>query len=339
MDKSAYKEFQFLRQNHYLPHPQIMQVEITTICPLNCPQCYKEETLPRTMNIEKFIEIINDAKKSGVKAITLLGGEPLIHPDICEMIQILDNAEIVGGTYTSGIGINKKIIDVLQDIKTPFYFFLSLNGSAKEIHELSRSSFEITKKAMQYLKENNVEYSINWVARHDNISDLKNVIGLVKEYQAKYLNVVCNKIDSHGNITSPLTKEDYNDLKKYFEVPENRNVLKLQNCYGILKNILGISNESILSGCQAGISVCSVDAEGKYRPCLHLNYIEEYDTIMQYWENSPVLVKLRENYGKQYEICDPCKFRGTCRFCRAMSIETHNDFEVGLLNCPVKEDG
>ena len=185
MDKSAYKEFQFLRQNHYLPHPQIMQVEITTICPLNCPQCYKEETLPRTMNIEKFIEIINDAKKSGVKAITLLGGEPLIHPDICEMIQILDNAEIVGGTYTSGIGINKKIIDVLQDIKTPFYFFLSLNGSTKEIHELSRSSFEITKKAMQYLKENNVEYSINWVARHDNISDLKNVIGLDKEYQAK----------------------------------------------------------------------------------------------------------------------------------------------------------
>lgn len=58
---------------------------------------------------------------------------------------------------------------------------ISLNGSKKEIHELSRDNFELTYNAAQQLGIRDVKYGINWVARHDNVRDLENLIWIAKD--------------------------------------------------------------------------------------------------------------------------------------------------------------
>lgn len=209
-----YDELRFLHQNRYFPSPKIMQIEITSICPLHCPQCYTDDLKSNVMDVEQYFRIIEEAKNIGVGAITLLGGEPFTHPHICEMINALDKTGIIGGTYTSGYGLNDDVISTLKNVKNPFYLFLSLNGSTKQVHELSRDEFNLTFNSMKYLKEQHVDYIINWVARHDNIGDLCNVITLSKMYGAKYLNVVCNKINTYGVVESPMSREDYKVLKE-----------------------------------------------------------------------------------------------------------------------------
>lgn len=37
------KELDFFKRNGYFPYPKTMQIEITTMCPLRCPQCFIHE--------------------------------------------------------------------------------------------------------------------------------------------------------------------------------------------------------------------------------------------------------------------------------------------------------
>ena len=39
-----------MKTNSKLPFPYLVQLEITNVCPFNCPQCYKEATQNCHMN-------------------------------------------------------------------------------------------------------------------------------------------------------------------------------------------------------------------------------------------------------------------------------------------------
>lgn len=323
----ALKELRFFRKYGFFENPQYLQIEITDFCPLKCEQCYKKDTDFIFLEFEHFQRIVKEAKELGVEEIFFNGGEPLIHNDFLDMVKFCDQMKMNSTVFTSGCDIGKISIRDLKESRLKI--LISLNGSSEEINRKSRDGYEVALQAMSYLKQNDIRYGINWVARHDNVYDLPNLIKLARECNAININIVCNKMTGTGKIESPLSKTDYSFLKETVE--RYSDFCMIQSCYGILLSLMGAPFDK-LYGCQAGIRLMTITAEGKYMPCTHLYYEEEFDNIKDYWIGSSVLNKLRDI--ERLKFCDTCN---KCRVCHSISKESHDNLQIGFRNCPLKE--
>ena len=325
------KELDFFKRNGYFQYPKTMQIEITTMCPLRCPQCFIHEFPHKHMDMQLFKNIIEEASLLGVKSVVLFGGEPLCHPNVEDMINYVICKNINVFIYTSGWNI-QTLIKIYKSNPRLLKILISLNGSKKEIHELSRNGFALTYIAAQQLGVHDVQYGINWVSRHDNVRDLENLIRIAKDLKAQYINIVGNKMASDYSIQEPLTIEDYEYIRSVYI--KYNDFLVIENCNAHLLNYSGKS--TALSGCTAGITNCSITIDGDYVPCLRLLHKEKYDSIASYWLQSKILDKLRSNL-KAGSNCQDCRYSKKCRFCRAISKTSYLTFENELPGCILKE--
>ena len=62
--------------------PAQMNLELTTRCPLRCPQCYVSLNTGREMPLDTALYWLRDAAECGVKDINLSGGETLCYPQL-----------------------------------------------------------------------------------------------------------------------------------------------------------------------------------------------------------------------------------------------------------------
>lgn len=87
-----------------------LQIFITNVCNLRCTGCFARKAMgdrKSHMPIEEYQKVIlNFLKKEG-KQINLLGGEPLLHPNLKEILNINRKNKIKTTIYTNGYFLNK----------------------------------------------------------------------------------------------------------------------------------------------------------------------------------------------------------------------------------------
>lgn len=91
-----------------------LRVSITSNCNLTCAFCHKEglegySSSPR-MSVENFADIIAAYVSIGGKKVNITGGEPLLHPNIKEMIRVVNQYE---GIHTT-LPTNGLLLDVVD---------------------------------------------------------------------------------------------------------------------------------------------------------------------------------------------------------------------------------
>ena len=266
-----------------------------------------------------------------------MGGEPFAHNNIIEMIRYAAEYDIEVTIFTSGCYLREEVVSQLKNIKK-ITLLISLNGSSDEINSKSRDGYNASVNAAKVFEHNNIPFGINWVARHDNVLDFEDLIKFSKKLGANFINVVANKLTGGIEIDSPLTRKDYEVLFDVISREKSSGFITIQKCYDILLSKVLNYPRTILSGCQAGISVCAVNLDNLYMPCLHLIYPEEFNSIKEYWEKSEVLKKLRNKDKKNAGYCVECEYVEECKYCRAMSIESHKNFNSGIKNCCFNEE-
>ncbi len=84
-----------------------LRVSITTRCNLNCIYCGKAdcEKKERELPAETICEIVRDFAACGIKKVRVTGGEPLVRPDVCDIvrgIRAIPEIETIGLT-TNGV--------------------------------------------------------------------------------------------------------------------------------------------------------------------------------------------------------------------------------------------
>ena len=332
------QEIKYLRDNNCLPGPKVLQIEITNICHLHCPQCYKPPVSQlKSMCFDDFKKHVDVAAAIGVKAISLLGGEPFENRDIFQMIEygISKNIEIM--TATSGCYISERTLEQLHKFTKSFTLLISLNGSTESINKLSRDGYKISIHAAKKTHEAGIPFGINWVGRHDNAFDFENIVRLSRNLGASFINVVVNKLTGDAKVEAPLTYEDYQYLIKVIEKEKDSHFISIQKCFDFLIFRATKMPRSSLSGCQAGISVAAITLDNQYMPCLHLMYPEKYGSLSDYWKHSHILAKLSNKDKTNSGYCTGCKYVSNCKYCRAMSKESHDDFNAGLKNCALRK--
>lgn len=324
------EELLFFKKNGYFPNPKIVQIEITNYCPLHCKQCYKQMK-NLYIDLKLLKKIVDEAADIGIKAIMLNGGEPLAHPQFLDIVKYICERGITPTCFTSGCYIDQQFIDEIR--KLPLKLELSFNGSNEYINGRSRDGFEITLSAAKLLCQNNIRYGVNWVARHDNVKDLPKLIKKLKVLKCETLSIEENKITALDELQSAMDIRDYGILREI--IIKHADFIQIHNCYNMLGRFAYKLPSHSVHGCQAGKLLVYVSEQGEFAPCSHLNYLEKFDSLHDYWEKSQVLNKIR-NDNMNAGICGKCKRK--CKYCRAAHKETITSLDSPLTECVLYQE-
>ena len=315
--------------------PESIHIDITTFCPLNCPQCYKDTSKNIEMPFGKFSDIIDRAKALKVFQIALGGGEPLTVGNLPAFVKKVVSCKMSCTITTSGCGLTEELLDELRESGIN-HIQVSLNGSTKEINSYSRDGFDEAVSSLNILSGSSVQFGINLVARRDNVKDFENIVNYAKELKADNINILRYKPsvrEDYGK--NLLTKEDFNLLVA--AIRKVRGIkIKIDSAFSnILCHIYGNRINPINCGCGAGRRFMMIDPLGRFKPCSHMSLVSEEQDMLQYWLNSPDIAKLRQIEECIYGDCKHCSYLKVCRGCRAICERLQNDINAGEINCPV----
>lgn len=131
-------------------YPVHMIIGLTDYCNHKCIFCNTEfatadKSRVHTMDRKILVGFLKQAKEAGLKAVTICGsGEPLIYPEIKELLYELNNMKLDIGIFTNGFKLTKDIRDAILDTCT--FVRCSINASNTEEHEIVhqvKNNFEV----------------------------------------------------------------------------------------------------------------------------------------------------------------------------------------------------
>lgn len=134
--KSAYKEYKMLHHGLAEVVPEIItykntriMIAITAQCNARCTGCrYGRDFMPgHQLSKEAVFGILDDAAAAGFETIRFYGGEPLLHPDLPEMVEYSASLGLQPYITTNAAILDKKIDKLyaagIRDITIGIYGF------------------------------------------------------------------------------------------------------------------------------------------------------------------------------------------------------------------------
>jgi pyrroloquinoline quinone biosynthesis protein E len=96
--------------------PYALLAEVTYRCPLHCPYCSNPAVYPggNELTTGEWQRVIDEAAALGVLQAGFSGGEPLLRPDLAELIAHARKAGLYTNLITSGLGLDARRAEELR---------------------------------------------------------------------------------------------------------------------------------------------------------------------------------------------------------------------------------
>jgi radical SAM protein with 4Fe4S-binding SPASM domain len=126
--------------------PLTLTIESTAKCNLFCPMCMREKVYfpPRDMDISIFRKIIDEGKDCLEFAVPYGAGEPLLNPQIFDMISYCSRLGIPTGISTNGTVLSEEYSRRLIDAGLTYLTF-AFDSTRPEIFEMYRKGADFEK--------------------------------------------------------------------------------------------------------------------------------------------------------------------------------------------------
>jgi MoaA/NifB/PqqE/SkfB family radical SAM enzyme len=266
-------------------------IEITNICNLDCSFCKRTNKKKRNMTIDEFRTVIGKIKPYTDYVYLHVQGEPLLHPNLKEILSICEENNIKVNITTNGTLINR-FVDIFNNSKALRQINISLhseNGDKNYYDEVFRTSIKITSSIyisyriwnLNSLKPTNDTLTI--------IDKLKQYYDIDESLEKKLLTDKSIKIDINTFV----------DKDNLFTWPDLGNSVNCDGtCYGLRTHIGILSDGTVVPRC--------LDSDG----IINLGNIfeESLDNIL----NKKISTEIVENFknGKAiHPLCKKCNFR------------------------------
>lgn len=170
-----------------------LSLEVVTACSLRCPGCWvaqsremwtasPEEIMPPVL----FDAALRFGRELGASKLTLLGGEPTLHPHLPMLIESGARAGYQVSITTNGVCASGRLAAILRSGVHGVTF--SIDGSTAQIHDTLRpspngkSTFELTlesvRQAIRLRSEHGYAVSVNHTIYPRNLHDAEAMIRL-----------------------------------------------------------------------------------------------------------------------------------------------------------------
>lgn len=185
-ERTGIKRELFARfQIPFLAAPSSVDVFVTSRCNLKCVHCFSAYQEPVDMSLEDLKSLFDQLEKMGVLEVRINGGEPLLHPEIGKILQMLENRHFRRVILTNGTLLTDEIAKQLQ--RANVIPTVSLDDSEAAGHDRFRGvdgTFEKTLAGLRTLLRNHVHYGINCCLHAKNLDKIESLVNLAVDYDA-----------------------------------------------------------------------------------------------------------------------------------------------------------
>ena len=168
--------------------PYGLLAELTHRCPLACLYCSNPlELVERAAELETqtWLRVFQEAAELGVLQLHLSGGEPLLRPDLTQLIAAANSAGLYPHLITSGIGLTSSRATELAGAglaAVQLSFQATEGEKAKLISGLDANRAK--RSAAQMIREAGMALSLNVVLHRLNLDQISEFIELARELGA-----------------------------------------------------------------------------------------------------------------------------------------------------------
>lgn len=260
-------------------------IEITNICNLNCSFCAKHNRTKEFLSFEKFNVLLEKVKDHTKYLYFHIMGEPTLHPNINEFIDLASN------NFFVNITTNGTMLEKISDNKNIRQINISLHSINSNLENHLHNIFKHSEKL---LKNNTIVNYRLWV---------KN----------KYYNEIIDIINDYYNVD--ILKVSNKNIKEnlYIDYPNEFTWPSLNN------------KENFEGPCKGTIDHIGILVDGTVVPCCldnngNINLGNIYQNNLDEIINSKEFIQLKEGFKQNKRIHPLCK---NCGFYQKNYCKNH----------------
>jgi SynChlorMet cassette radical SAM/SPASM protein ScmF len=308
---------------------------LTEGCNLRCRHCWiapkfqtKDCSYP-VLSVDLFKSIVEQGKPLGLSGVKLTGGEPLMHPQISDILDYMKSEGLNLTIETNGVLCTPEIAQQIAECNNHFVS-VSLDGADAETHEWVRGipgCFEAALDGVRHLVQAGMKPQIIMSVMRRNKDQMEPMVRLAESLGAESVKFnLIQPIARGENLHKSgdtLTIEELVDLGSWVEnglssSTELRVVYDHPAAFRPLGNMFGEDGD----GCSTcGIlGILGVLADGSYALCGIGEHVPELvfgraaeNRLEEVWKRTDVLNELREGLAERLEgICGDCLMKNVC---------------------------
>lgn len=299
-------------------YPKVVSLELTNKCNFNCRYCYQNSNNKKNKFLKDPISILKFLKNKHIVGFELTGGEPLLHPQIYEIISFINTNFSLLGIITNGSLLNERHLKLLKNKSCAVALQVCLDGDNPNMVEETtgvKGSFEMELNAIKLVKKYDFTLRVGMVIDDPEKTDhIENALKIAKNLGAD--SFIANPALDFGRgklIPDRFKKEDQLKLHntiKYLSEKYKGFFSKETESYG--------TDFEEMTNCGAGHRNITINWDGIMKHC---PIISANDLSICHWKDisSERAQKIMRNYyeltSPNKEICNNCKYLPYCFHC------------------------
>jgi SynChlorMet cassette radical SAM/SPASM protein ScmF len=322
-------------------------------CNLACRHCWIVPKFQPDGNGGPYVKLeyvekaIREGKSLGLRSVKLTGGEPTLHPQFRQLVDLVNDAGLDLIIETNGTLVDRELAVFLKSRQHVEFISVSLDGATAKTHDALRSvpgSFQRAVAGIENLVGVGFRPQVICTLHKGNVSEAIGVIALAEKLgcgSVKFNNVqqigrgdnfnviegllVPEILDLHHFIENDIVPQF--NIQVFFDIPVafysiGRLMASLGRC--TVQNILGLLATGELALCGIGTTIPEL-VYGKI----------DIDILRDVWCTSPGLIRLREQVPfKLRGICGRCIHRNFCQGeCVANNYHRENGLDSPYFLC------
>lgn len=138
-------------------HPVLAHIIPMRRCNLSCAYCNEYDKVSAPVSTQEMLRRIDLLARLGTQIITISGGEPLLHPDLDEILRAIRSHDIIATIITNGYLLTPERIERLNKAGLE-HLQISIDNVNPD--DVSKKSLKVLDKKLEWLKEHG-DFDIN----------------------------------------------------------------------------------------------------------------------------------------------------------------------------------
>ena len=249
--------------------PHMIVWELTDHCNLRCSYCYVGRGNGSYLSFESCLRTLETLREFGVKRVVLSGGEPLLHPQIMQIVRSVMDQCFETVLVTNATLVDDDTAKELRDAGIAFVQ-VSLDGDELTHNEIrGKGCFCKTVNGIKCLTKAGIDVVVRFTATRTNVMSLPSLIKICKG-----LGVALD-----AGLVKPTVKARISDLpatQTYFEMVDrllnhigDNLVQSSRSCHPI--ESYAYEQDYGPRRCLAGTDLAAITQDGKFIPCPYIS--------------------------------------------------------------------
>src|SRR5271168_2073136 len=138
-------------------HPVMAQIVPMRRCNLSCTYCNEYDDFSKPVPLAEMVRRIDHLGRLGTSIITISGGEPLLHPELDDIIRRIRHTGALAGMITNGYLL---MPDRIERLNTAGLDHMQISIDNVQPDEVSKKSLKVLDKKLQMLDEH-AQFHVN----------------------------------------------------------------------------------------------------------------------------------------------------------------------------------